>query len=276
MNASFSILAAIFLWSSLGVVVRLSGVPVQRLIFYSFSVAVCTQAVLVSRNPYRSELSNLRRMKQPVILGLIGLCNHLAFYYAFQRTTIANAILTHYTAPVIVAFLSPLFLGERMTRSVVIAIVAASVGLIIMMNGFTVTGDHFHGILAGLASGFTYAGIVILGRVFTQTISPLVLTFVSNSVIVLLLLPFAGPVPLSSLWAILVMGVVHSTIAPLLYYHGLRRVTANRTAVLGYLEPVCAILFSYLILREVPGENSLIGGALILVSGYLTLREREA
>jgi len=69
------------------------------------------------------------------------------------------------------------------------------------------------------------------------------------------------------------MGIVHSTIAPVLYYKGLQTVTANRAAVLGYLEPVCAIIFSMIFLREVPGIYSLAGGALIIFSGYLTVRD---
>ena len=68
------------------------------------------------------------------------------------------------------------------------------------------------------------------------------------------------------------MGIVHSTIAPILYFKGLQLVTANKAAVLGYLEPVCAIIFSMLFLAEVPGTNSILGGMLIIFSGYLTLK----
>ena len=49
------------------------------------------------------------------------------------------------------------------------------------------------------------------------------------------------------------MGIVHSTVAPILYFKGLQTVTANRAAVLGYLEPVSAILFSMVFLNEKPG-----------------------
>jgi drug/metabolite transporter (DMT)-like permease len=71
------------------------------------------------------------------------------------------------------------------------------------------------------------------------------------------------------------MGVVHSTIAPVLYYRGLRDVSASRTAVLGYLEPLCAILLGMLILHEMPGIRSLYGGILIISSGYLTIRAQH-
>ncbi len=68
------------------------------------------------------------------------------------------------------------------------------------------------------------------------------------------------------------MGIIHSTIAPILYFRGLQEVTANRAAVLGYLEPVCAIIISMIFLNEMPGINAIIGGMLIIFSGYLTLK----
>jgi drug/metabolite transporter (DMT)-like permease len=71
------------------------------------------------------------------------------------------------------------------------------------------------------------------------------------------------------------MGVVHSTIAPVLYYRGLRDVNATRTAVLGYLEPLCAILLAMFFLHERPDIRSLYGGILILFSGYLTVRAKH-
>jgi len=70
------------------------------------------------------------------------------------------------------------------------------------------------------------------------------------------------------------MGVVHSTIAPLLYVQGFRSVRANEAAILGYFEPIGATLLALVFFGEVPGIKALIGGALILYSGYIILKER--
>jgi drug/metabolite transporter (DMT)-like permease len=67
-------------------------------------------------------------------------------------------------------------------------------------------------------------------------------------------------------------GLVHSTIAPLLYFSALRLVMAQHAAVLGYIEPLAAVPLAFLLLGEVPSLSSLGGGFLILVSGYLVIR----
>ncbi len=270
--ASIYILLAIFLWSSLGVVVRQSGVEIHILMFYSVIVALIVQGIILSRKGYRKEIPTINKLKYPMILGVFSLLNTFTYFYAFKHTTIANAVLTHYTAPVIVAFLAPFFLREIITRRIIVVIVIASIGLWIMLDGFSFKEGQMAGIMAGLVSGLTYAIIIIFVRINARNFNPLVLAFFSNAVIAILLAPFIRELPLNALWSFLLMGIVHSTIAPILYYKGLQRVTANRAAVLGYLEPVSAIIFSMLFLNEQPGINSIIGGMLIIFSGYLTLK----
>ncbi len=266
------ILLAIFLWSSQGVVVRLSGVEVHILLFYSQLVSVILQGVIVSQKKYRAEITGLKKLSYPPILAIFLMLNNLAFFYAFQNTTIANAVLTHYTAPIIVAFLAAFFLGEKVTGRLIISIAVASTGLWILLDGFSISDTHGFGIAAGLFSGLSYAIIIILSRSFAGHFSPVVLSFLANTCIVLMLLPFIRVFPLHAWRSLLIMGIVHSTFAPILYFKGLRTVTANRAAVLGYLEPVSAILFSMVFLNEIPGLYSFFGGALILFSGYLTIR----
>jgi len=269
--ASLYILLAIFLWSSLGVVVRLSGVAIHILIFYSLLVALPLQGLVLFTN-YRREIPEFKKLKYPLMLGSILLLNTSSFFYAFKHTTIANAVFTHYTAPVIVAFLAPFFLKEKITLKTVIAIFIASTGLWIMLNGFALQEEHTKGILAGLFSGITYAVLIILARVYAQNLNPIVLTFFSNIAILIMLVPFVREIPLNAIYSFLVMGIIHSTIAPILYYKGLQQVTATRAAIFGYLEPAGAIVFAMLFLNEFPSVNSIIGGILIIISGYLTLR----
>ncbi|MEW6570661.1 MAG: DMT family transporter [Nitrospirota bacterium] len=273
--ASWYVLTALLLWSSLGVVVRLSGVSEHILIFYSMVISVTSQGILLAQKKYRKSIPGLKELKYPAILGFFSLLNVFTFFYAFKHTTIANAVLTHYTAPVIVAFLAPLFLGEVITVKIILVIGIASSGLWIMTDGFSFQEGHIAGIMAGLASGLAYAIIIIIVRICAQRFHPLILAFFTNSSIVILLLPFVRELPLADLWSFLIIGIVHSTIAPILYYKGLEKVTASRAAVLGYIEPASAILLSVIFLKETVALRTIIGGFLVLLSGYLVARNRR-
>ncbi len=269
---SFYILLAIFLWSSLGIVVRLSGVEIHLLIFYSAVVSLITQGTILSTKNYRQKIPGFKKLRYALLIGFVSFLNIYSYFYAFKHTTIANAVLTHYTAPIIVAFLAPLFLKEKITKSIIAVIIIASAGLWILLNGFSFAEGDSKGIAAGLFSGFTYAMIVIITRIHAGGFNPLVLAFFTNSVIAILFLPFVREFPVNAIWSYLFMGIVHSTIAPILYFKGLQYVNANKTAVLGYLEPVSAIILGIMLLNETPGKNSIIGGAMIFFSGYIALK----
>ncbi|GBE02644.1 MAG TPA: DMT family transporter [Nitrospirae bacterium] len=284
--ASLYIVIAILIWSSLGLFVRASGVPVHVLIFYSALFSLFFQAPLFISRRFRSALPPLKGFPYIFLLSLCLLLNTFTFLFAYSKTTIANAVLTHYIAPVIVAVLAFVFLGERITPRIIFSIIVASAGLWIMLGGgailecfrgvasegFRVTGDLL-GILSGLASGFFYALLVIFVRVFTQRMNPYMMVFFQNLFMVMMLLPFIREVPYERLWLLAVMGAVHSTAAPFFYYRGLMVVQASRAAVLGYLEPVGAIIFSIIFLKEFPGARSYVGGVLIILSGYLAVSE---
>jgi len=279
------ILVAIFLWSSIPIVIRLSGVPVHVLIFFSCVISSLIMGTAFFSKKFRLAVPKGRTLFSLVILGPISLLNSFSFFYAYKHTSVANAVLTHYTAPVLVAFLAPVFLKERLTLRILLAVAAASAGLWIMLGisagqfiDLMVAGDrNTGGILAGLLSGFAYAVLIILFRIFAQNFHPVLMTLSLNIVIALLLLPFVEIHQglLSDLWAFIVMGVVHSAIAPVLYFRGMKEVTANRAAILGYLEPVCVILLGVAFLGEGIDYRTIVGGFMILFSGYLTIKDYD-
>ncbi len=273
--AQFYILLAIFLWSSLGIVIRLAAVPVHILIFYALIISGMLQGTYIIATGLYREIPGVKKIKYPLILGVVSAVNMLTYYFAFKATTVANAVLTHYTAPVIVAVLAVVFLKEKVSWLLMAAMLVASTGLWIMLNGLSLGEEQSVGIVAGTVSGVAYALIVIFGRLYARQYHPVVLTFLVNATIIMLLAPFIREFPRHAAWSYLFMGVVHSTIAPVLYYRGLRDINATRTAVLGYLEPLCAILLAMFFLHEMPDIRSLYGGILILFSGYLTIRAKH-
>jgi len=276
------ILSAIFLWSSLGVIIRLSGLDVHILIFLSSLISVIVSGLLFLNRKNRTHIPSKERLLPLLILGPLSLINSYSFFYSYKNTSVANAVLTHYTAPLFVALLAPLFLKEKLTLRISIAVLISMTGLWIMLDisagdllDLIMAGDkNTRGIIAGLVSGIAYAFIIITFRLFSQNYHPLILTFSQNIIIALILLPFSGLDKgiNQGLWAVVVMGVVHSTIAPLLYFRGMRTVTANNAAILGYLEPVCAILLGFIFLDEIIGFRTILGGSMILSAGYLTIR----
>ncbi len=280
------IITAILLWSSLGIFIRKIELPNHCIVFYVSLIAGCLQFLLLAATGlFKKERQSGGGMKNALFLVLSPLCfmaNALLFYYAFRNTTIANAVLTHYTAPVFVAVLAPVLLKERLHKTTWLAILISSIGLWLILGGSPQAGETFHysrehrGIIAGALSGLAYAFLILIIRRIAPLYSSLFITFIQNGIVSLVLLPFVLRVQVSMEYLpyLITMGIVHSTIAPLLYVQGFRTVKANEAAILGYLEPVGATVLAYALLHEVPGLTALFGGILIVYSGYMILRVR--
>lgn len=279
------IVSAILIWSSLGIFVRKSGLPNTAIIFYQSLIAGTLQFLLLSAaGGLRSSEAAKNSSNKTLLLALLPFCliaNMVFFYYAFTHTTIANALLTHYTAPVFVALAAPIFLKEKIFSRTWIMIILSSIGLWFILNGsvaggpVSVQGRELHGIAAGVLSGLAYALIILILRGIASGFSALFIVFIQNGIISLVLLPFVLYIPLTShsLLYVAAMGILHSTIAPLLYFQGFKSVKATEAAILGYFEPVGAIILALIFLNEVPEMQALIGGALILFSGLMIIKK---
>lgn len=269
--ASLFILIAVLIWSSLGIIIRMTDTLLIYTIFFPALIALITQSVILVSTNERKKIPKVKQIPYLFLLGPVFLLNNLLFYYSFTHTTIANAVLTHYTAPIFVAVLSPVLLKESINRITVTAIIISTAGLWLMLNGFSLSDQHTAGITAGILSGITYAFIIIIGRSLVKKFTPLIITVFQNLIVVLLLLPFIKEFPWELAGYFVILGLVHSTVAPLLYIRGLKEVRASKASILGYFEPVGAMLLAIFFLNEIPGIRSVSGGILIIFSGYLIM-----
>jgi drug/metabolite transporter (DMT)-like permease len=279
------IITAILIWSSLGIFIRKIKLPNYCIVFYTSIIAGSLQFILLLSTGLLKKTEQFdSKVKNILLLIFAPLCfiaNTMLFYFAFRNTTIANAVLTHYTAPVFVAILAPLLLKEKIQKTTWIAIVLSSIGLWLILGGKNpdpvVAREMEHlGIIAGALSGLAYAFLILIVRKIAPLYPSLFIIFVQNGIVALVLLPFVIKInfPLEYIPYLITLGIVHSTLAPLLYVQGFKSVKANEAAILGYFEPVGAIILALIFLHEIPGIQALLGGALILYSGYMILKSR--
>ncbi len=279
-----NIIIAILIWSSLGIFVRKIDLPTISVIFYPAVIAGGLQFLLLILTRHLGDIKATdKSFNSTVLLFLVPvffLANTLLFYFAFNHTSIANAVLTHYTAPIFVALMAPVLLGEKVLKTTWFAIVLSSTGLWFILStsdsggGVSLSDSESRGILAGALSGLAYALLILTVRTIATRYSSLFIIFIQNSVVAVLLSPFAfqQEITFHSLPYLITLGIVHSTIAPLLYVRGFIKVKANEAAILGYFEPVGAILLALIFLHEIPGMKALLGGVLILYSGFMIVR----
>lgn len=213
-----------------------------------------------------------------IFSGLAVGLNWIFLFQGYKYTSISNATLSYYFAPVFVTILAPFILKEKLTLSKFLCVLMALVGMfcIVGVDGIN-GGSDLIGIVYGLLAAGFYASVILMNK-FLKGIDSIEITVIQLISATITLLPYVlyveglGILSVSSVSIpyILILGIVHTGIAYLLYFSSLQGLKGQAIAVLSYIDPVFAIIISAVILKEQLGFLQIIGGVLILGSSFLS------
>ncbi|MDM5197242.1 DMT family transporter [Fictibacillus enclensis] len=215
-----------------------------------------------------------------LILSSIALGGNWIFLYqSYDHTTIANATLGYYFAPVFVMIVSPFVLGEPLSIKKIVCIGIAIIGMLMIVGvGLKASStDDFLGLLFGLIAAGFYAALLLLNK-FIKDMSKLELTIIQLGVTTLLLILFIFmtssfrifEVSSFSIPLILILGIINTGIGFWLFFSGMEGLKGQSIAMLSYVDPFVAILISVVILQEKMTIVQMLGGLLLLVSTFVS------
>ncbi len=212
-----------------------------------------------------------------VLLSVMDAANTWCYFRALGGA-LAPAILSHYVAPVLVALAAPILLHEARSPRTPQALVLALGGtalLVFLGKSGAGGGSVSRGLGYGFASALFYAGNVIVARRLSRDLGDFELMIYHALIAALVLAPATG-IPLHAAawkWP-LVGGLVSSLAAGVIYYAGLRRISAETSAILTYVEPVAALGVAWIVFHETPTIAAIAGGALVVTAGIIVIGRR--
>lgn len=202
------------------------------------------------------------------------------FFQAVQVSTVAVALVSFSAFPLLVILWEALEHRRAPTVPDVIASSLALVGVGIIAPRFDLSEAALRGTLWGLASGVSFAAIILWNRRQVASASPWGLALVQDAVAALALLPFVlvqGVQPSLREWLLLAcLGVVLTAGTHGLFIRSLRSVPARTAGLACTLEPAYGIVAGLVVLGEIPTMRTVIGAVLVISAVvFATVRERR-
>jgi drug/metabolite transporter, DME family len=283
-----AVAAAASIWGTLGLFAKIlyaQGVSFEALVAVRASVGWAAVIIFVlARGKAKSLRVSGRDLAFLAPLGFVGIgLFYLLYFYTVRESRVGTAAILLYSSPAFVVVLARLFLNEALNAAKVFALFMTAGGIFLVAGAYDPSNLEVIPtvLLTGLLSGLTYGLYSIFGRPVTGHLGPSIILsyalFFGSLLLVVAALPtldtLAG-LPRSSYALLLMLAVVHTTLAFALYTFGLGRLGAGRAAIVATVEPVVAGALGMALLGEALTVPKGVG-ALLVISGAALAQVRS-
>lgn len=221
------------------------------------------------------------------IAAFMGFVLNLCMFIAFDRITVALALLGFYTYPVMVAAANVALGRERLDRPRVVALVLAVAGMVAVVASQLdpASGIRLDGLGVGLAIGAAMSQAVFvlvsrsgyravpadqaMGVVLAVTVLSSVLLAVATGATATLAYPLEVP---SIAPLLLFTGLFAAAIPSMLFLTGIRLVGGTGAGILMLFEPVVGVVLAAWLLAEGLAPIQVLGGLAILAAALILQR----
>ena len=215
---------------------------------------------------YKKNTFNI--IKESGLPGLLGgfvlSFSFVAFVVAMSNTTVANVVFIISTQTMFLAIFGYFYLKEKVSLIGLISILLAMSGIVIMV-GDSISGGSLFGNIVALAIPINFAILVMIIRKNTKVdMVPAIFYSGIFSLIYGFFLAESFEFTKHDLWMGFLLGVPQLAVSFICITIGSRTVESATVGILMLMETLCAPLWVWLFLNEIPPISVFIGGAVII------------
>jgi S-adenosylmethionine uptake transporter len=207
-----------------------------------------------------------------------ALITGVSAFYAFSVLPLAETYAILFAAPLLITVLAIPILGEKVGIRRGLAVVVGLVGVLIVLRpgGADLSLGHAAALTAAVCSSLASVIVRKIGKDERSAVL-LIYPMVANFIVLGAALPLVyRPMPIEHLGMVGIIALFGFA-GMLLVIAAYRAAPAVVVAPMQYSQMIWATIFGILIFDETPDSMTLLGAAVIILSGiYIVLRERQA
>ena len=261
--------------------------PIEVTFFRNvFGVAIIGYAI------YRSPLKQIGGKPHLLFFrGAMGFLALLAYFYIIKYIPLGDAVTYNKTSPLFVAFFAYLFLGEKLSRWIILAMILGFSGIILIsqpqINGF----DKYDmlGIFSGIGAALAYTSIrelrkyydtraIVMSFMGIGTVAPLIFMFLASFIhapesLDIILTPFVMPVGVE--WFYIAMMGIFATISQYFMTKAYSLTKAGIAGTVSYSNIFFALGIGIFLGDPIPDLSKIIGIGLVISSGLIVTFSKD-
>ena len=226
----------------------------------------------------REKLTFYKHKTQSIFLAISGIAmgtSWIFLYEAYDEIGVSLSSLAYYCGPVIVMILSPLLFKEKLTTIKVCSFLVVLVGIFLVNGTAFENGVSVWELACGLLSAVCYSLMVMFNKKakditgLENSMLQLFVAFLTVAIFVGIKQGYRIEIDTQSGIPILVLGLLNTGIGCYFYFSSIGKLPVQTVAICGYLEPLSAVVFSVIFLKETMLPIQIIGAVLIIGGAML-------
>lgn len=274
-RAAFAVTLAALMFASMGVAVRYASASLQSeiLVFLRNSFGLLFLLPWL----YHRGFNSLKTTRLPahITRSVTGLTAMYCFFYAIAHLPLAEAVLLNFSSPIFTAIIAVIWLGEKATRKIILAIFIGFSGIcLILKPGIEILSPAA---LVGLVSAVFAAMAMVSIRDLSKTEPTRRIVFyfgvITTIISAIPMLWYWQTPELKPLLAMIFAGL-SATLGQLLLTHGYSLAPVARVSPYSYNTIIFAAVYGWIFWSETVDMLTLLGALLIICAGIMTLLTR--
>ena len=242
--------------------------------------------VIISLSFYKMPIT--QKGGKPLLLffrGFIGFLALLTYFYDMAYIPLGEAVTYNKTSPLFLAFFAWLFLGEKLPKSAILALIFGFLGIILIAKPQGGTFDKYDilGIFSGIGAALAYTSIrelknyyntrtIALSFMLIGTLAPLLLMIIAEFIEVsptydFLISKFVMPQGISWIY-IFAMGIL-ATASQLLMTKAYSLTQAGIVGTITYSQILFGVFVGVMLGDDLPDLWSFLGITFVIIAGLL-------
>lgn len=270
------ILAAVFsavFMGTIGAISVYAGVSAETVTFYRLFIGAVLMGCFLLLTGQKDKVFTWPGIK--VLVTGAFLAGFVVFYVmAMNYTSMANAVMLVYLAPVTAATVAHFFMGERLSGTSTGLIGVALFGFAMMMEfnvNFSGRKEETVGLFYALCAMLCYAAFILTNRLIHERVHVLTRGGFQMLAGALCMLPFmlqqGDSIDVEQWGWLIAAGVVPGFLAIMFAVVALKALPAATFGTLAYLEPITVVALGWVLFDQSLNTLQLSGSALIIASG---------
>ena len=267
-NGIFITALAPLAWSLSGLFTRAISADLMTMLFWRglFSgTTVFIAFFLIERGQIWEQLKKLR---WPALgVALFSSMSMITGIGSLRYSSIADTMVIYATVPFVTAAIAYVAIGEKPSRSTLIAAAVALLGVVITLGGQGLGSGAWFGKFLAVFMTLGMAGVSVLMRKYQGV--PM-LPAMGASAFITSLFSFwfmqSFNVSMHDIVLIGLFGIIQNAAGLILYTLGSRRIPAAEATLIAALEVPFTPLWVWLVMGETPPSTTLVGGAVVLLA----------